>query len=158
MMLDQATSSNSDTSMGVPETLHKSSPSASISGSLFPPIGSYEKAQQARSETGFGSITSARDCRRCGSRAHTETMCPSYLVDEASDSTQLQHTASTASSRRSPNDPINGYGVSGTWSKTTYVWFCSECGEGPSGNWQNQCASCEHIRCEFCGTERTDGY
>jgi hypothetical protein len=33
------------------------------------------------------------------------------------------------------------------------VWFCSSCGDGPIGDWQNVCQSCQHQRCGGCHEE-----
>jgi hypothetical protein len=33
------------------------------------------------------------------------------------------------------------------------VWFCSICGSGPCGAWQNACTACHHIRCGSCRAE-----
>jgi hypothetical protein len=30
------------------------------------------------------------------------------------------------------------------------VWFCSDCGDGPIGSWQNVCQACQHQRCGGC--------
>lgn len=34
-----------------------------------------------------------------------------------------------------------------------HVWFCSECGDGPTASWQRQCISCNHVRCQNCKVE-----
>jgi hypothetical protein len=34
--------------------------------------------------------------------------------------------------------------------KPVMVWFCSECGDGPNGDWRNQCLNCDHKRCSCC--------
>jgi hypothetical protein len=33
------------------------------------------------------------------------------------------------------------------------VWYCSNCGDGPKGSWQNCCAVCSHVRCGGCTVE-----
>lgn len=33
------------------------------------------------------------------------------------------------------------------------VWFCSECGDGPYGMWQNCCQRCPHKKCNKCRVE-----
>lgn len=37
------------------------------------------------------------------------------------------------------------------------TWFCSNCGDGPIGDWQNTCSNCPHIRCISCRTEYDKG-
>jgi len=34
--------------------------------------------------------------------------------------------------------------------KPTYVWYCDNCGDGPIGNWQPACSSCDHKKCSGC--------
>jgi hypothetical protein len=34
------------------------------------------------------------------------------------------------------------------------IWFCSECGDGPLGDWFEQCTSCDHIKCIYCKVEK----
>jgi hypothetical protein len=34
-----------------------------------------------------------------------------------------------------------------------FIWYCSECGDGPLGDWFEQCTSCDHIRCSYCKAE-----
>jgi hypothetical protein len=33
------------------------------------------------------------------------------------------------------------------------VWYCSECKDGPYGDWQNSCQSCHHSKCKSCSVE-----
>jgi ankyrin repeat protein len=33
-------------------------------------------------------------------------------------------------------------------------WYCSECFDGPSGNWQARCQACDHKRCKGCRVEK----
>lgn len=35
------------------------------------------------------------------------------------------------------------------------VWFCSECFNGPMGNWYNACPCCGHQYCSSCKVEQT---
>ena len=35
------------------------------------------------------------------------------------------------------------------------VWFCSNCGDGPYGIWQNVCTKCSHGKCGNCRVEET---
>jgi len=35
-----------------------------------------------------------------------------------------------------------------------YVWFCSQCGDGPIGSWQAVCVSCDHHKCSSCTAEK----
>jgi hypothetical protein len=35
------------------------------------------------------------------------------------------------------------------------VWYCSNCRDGPLGDWQNVCTSCSHVKCGFCTVEHT---
>ncbi|KAF2791667.1 hypothetical protein K505DRAFT_63148 [Melanomma pulvis-pyrius CBS 109.77] len=34
------------------------------------------------------------------------------------------------------------------------VWFCSDCGDGPYGSWQNICQNCRHVKCGSCKEEK----
>jgi hypothetical protein len=36
-----------------------------------------------------------------------------------------------------------------------YMWFCSECGDGPYGTWQVSCHRCRHPKCTSCRIEQT---
>jgi hypothetical protein len=36
---------------------------------------------------------------------------------------------------------------------TEKFWFCSACGDGPIGAWQNCCVNCSHSRCGNCRWE-----
>jgi hypothetical protein len=33
------------------------------------------------------------------------------------------------------------------------VWYCSECNDGPYGDWQSSCQSCQHSKCSDCSVE-----
>ncbi|KAF1922794.1 uncharacterized protein M421DRAFT_349029 [Didymella exigua CBS 183.55] len=35
------------------------------------------------------------------------------------------------------------------------VWYCSECGDGPIGEWQVSCQNCGHAACGACTIEST---
>jgi hypothetical protein len=35
------------------------------------------------------------------------------------------------------------------------VWFCSNCGSGPTSDWQETCGECDHHRCSYCTLEET---
>jgi hypothetical protein len=35
----------------------------------------------------------------------------------------------------------------------TVVWYCSSCGDGPIGTWQNVCTACNHVKCSACPLE-----
>jgi hypothetical protein len=34
--------------------------------------------------------------------------------------------------------------------ETATSWYCSTCGDGPTGIWQPSCVSCGHVRCDSC--------
>jgi hypothetical protein len=36
---------------------------------------------------------------------------------------------------------------------STFVWHCSECGDGPYGSWQPACVACDHKKCSLCVVE-----
>jgi hypothetical protein len=36
---------------------------------------------------------------------------------------------------------------------TSRVWYCSSCGDGPQGTWQNVCTACNHSKCSNCTLE-----
>lgn len=33
------------------------------------------------------------------------------------------------------------------------VWYCSQCGDGPTADWNPTCANCGHAYCGFCTVE-----
>jgi hypothetical protein len=35
------------------------------------------------------------------------------------------------------------------------VWYCSDCGNGPLGGWQDVCVECHHRKCMGCEVEST---
>lgn len=35
------------------------------------------------------------------------------------------------------------------------VWYCSACGDGPYGSWQDHCQNCTHAKCTSCRVENT---
>jgi hypothetical protein len=37
----------------------------------------------------------------------------------------------------------------------TFVWLCSNCGDGPYGAWQPCCQNCGHNKCGSCTVEQT---
>ncbi|KAL6705689.1 hypothetical protein ACN47E_006478 [Coniothyrium glycines] len=45
------------------------------------------------------------------------------------------------------SEPSEGDGI--------VVWFCSGCGDGPKGDWQNCCTGCGHVRSTCCKQETT---
>jgi hypothetical protein len=49
----------------------------------------------------------------------------------------------------------NAHGQPRTRGPTTIVWYCSECGDGPYGMWQNICQRCTHVVCGSCVKEET---
>lgn len=34
-----------------------------------------------------------------------------------------------------------------------WTWYCSECGDGPTLLWQDNCSICSHLRCNACRLE-----
>ena len=49
--------------------------------------------------------------------------------------------------------PMNAHGQPQTRGPRTFVWFCSECGDGPYSSWQNACVACDHKKCGYCPQE-----
>jgi hypothetical protein len=36
------------------------------------------------------------------------------------------------------------------------IWYCSECGDGPKGTWNDVCMNCEHEICSLCHIEMSN--
>ncbi|KAH8725961.1 hypothetical protein GQ44DRAFT_706195 [Phaeosphaeriaceae sp. PMI808] len=50
--------------------------------------------------------------------------------------------------------PLGAYNAASITKRgRTILWFCSNCGDGPSCSWQGQCPMCAHVRCTSCVAE-----
>jgi hypothetical protein len=57
------------------------------------------------------------------------------------------------SSHDSPFDASEKYDHNAAPTDGDWVWFCSNCRDGPIGGWQPQCVNCNHVRCGSCTIE-----
>lgn len=77
------------------------------------------------------------------------TLHTNYLVDH--------HLSSHNTS--APSSPVLSCSLPDYTSAPIYgapvVWFCSACKDGPKGDWQNVCTTCNHQRCTACTMEKT---
>jgi DNA-directed RNA polymerase subunit RPC12/RpoP len=88
-------------------------------------------------------------CQRCGSRIHRAADCPTYPnVQVSTVPTAASDQRITSDSYLEKDTPV--YRSFSRDSATTdgkeqrpkdVVWFCSECGDGPSLHWRVQCRS-----------------
>ena len=85
-------------------------------------------------------------CTHCGSEDHIEEACGIADVHSAGGSAPAAPPAMTASYTPS------SYAASTRYSKTR-VWFCSNCYDGPIGDWQSVCVNCMHQKCCACRFE-----
>lgn len=51
------------------------------------------------------------------------------------------------------NTGSHGYSTNSSKSIKIIAWFCSECREGPSLEWQISCPNCGHEKCNMCPRE-----
>ena len=90
-------------------------------------------------------------CSRCGSDKHTREICG---VDDPANNRGEELKAVMVPVEVASHDPNEKWRGSGKV-KGTVVWYCSNCGDGPLGPWQNVCTNCSHDRCVSCATEYT---
>jgi hypothetical protein len=86
-------------------------------------------------------------CTQCGSGEHTREICE---VKNSSSGDGVILEEALAPVVAAPHTPNR------TWTSVKgqeVVWYCSNCGQGPTGSWQNCCASCNHVRCAGCTVE-----
>ncbi|KAH5288114.1 hypothetical protein HBI24_004480 [Parastagonospora nodorum] len=84
---------------------------------------------------------SAKTTQLCDNAQPYTSRAFGFTCPENSDNNQMHH-----------GKPVRGTKQCGP---TNIVWYCSECGDGPYGIWQNVCDACNHKRCGSCQCEET---
>lgn len=88
-------------------------------------------------------------CTQCGSGEHKREICE-VKNSSSSDGVILEEALTPVVT--APHTPNR------TWTSVKgrkVVWYCSDCGEGPTGSWQNCCAFCSHVKCAVCTVEKS---
>jgi len=129
-------------------------------------LGSYEEVESSFAALRLDpdSSTDVIECRACGSRRHTEISCPSAPSQEASEDYEAPQASRRGPTRIDFGGPTysvttaQGYGEGKRkWTIPNLVWHCSECGDGPYGDWQVSCQHCQHKKCSGCFMTEVEG-
>jgi hypothetical protein len=84
----------------------------------------------------------------------------SYAISQTTLDLTFRRADGTPRRRRVPEvfPPSTGYKHQqpSTDDPYPYVWFCSQCDDGPYGDWQTVCQACAHAKCKHCPIERQD--
>jgi hypothetical protein len=87
---------------------------------------------------------------------HKNEHPPVLPITAASRTTSSLNMTLTESASVRAQSPSASQDMSTKWFNEI-VWYCSNCGNGPTGLWNPACPSCGHAYCSACEVERT-GY
>jgi hypothetical protein len=150
-VIQSGLSSNSQTQLNVQEEAFPTSSYAAITQDL----GSNVEERQVNEPLVFGSIaTEGFWTCECGAFTSSRTagicpICGRQLFLKKTETTAVLESTPPQSTSQTKETLIPFHTVSDTvqpWKKDPMVWYCSECRDGPYGDWQLSCQNCHHLK------------